>query len=79
MLERINMYEFEILKFGVKNIAAIRTDGNIQPQPSMTVEKVSMDEGDIENTTGGNESIWSLLKSENYERLTSDLRADLRA
>ena len=27
--------------------AAIRTDGNIQPQPSMTVEKVSMEEGDI--------------------------------
>ena len=27
--------------------AAIRTDGNIQPQPSLTVEKVSMDEGDI--------------------------------
>ena len=49
----------------LKNIAAIRTDGNIQPQPSMTVEKVSMDEGDIENTTVGNESIWSLLKSKN--------------
>ena len=31
----------------LKNIAAIRTDGNIQPQPSMIVEKVSMDEGDI--------------------------------
>ena len=31
----------------LKNVAAIRTDGNIQPQPSMTVEKVSMDEGDI--------------------------------
>ena len=31
----------------LKNVAAIRTDGNIQPQPSMTVEKVSMEEGDI--------------------------------
>ena len=28
----------------LKNIAAIRTDGNIQPQPSMTVEKVGLDE-----------------------------------
>lgn len=31
----------------LKNVAAIRTDGNIQQQPSMTVEKISMDEGDI--------------------------------
>lgn len=31
----------------LKNLAAIRTDGNIQPQPSMTVEKISMPEGDI--------------------------------
>jgi len=31
----------------LKDIAAIRTDGNIQPQPSMTVEKVPMPEGDI--------------------------------
>ena len=31
----------------LKNIAAIRTDGNIQPQPSMTVKKVSLPEGDI--------------------------------
>ena len=31
----------------LKNVAAIRTDGNIQPQPSMTVEKVTMLEGDI--------------------------------
>ena len=31
----------------LKNVAAIRTDGNIQPQPSMTVEKVAMEEGDI--------------------------------
>ena len=28
-------------------MAAIRTDGNIQPQPSMTVEKVATEEGDI--------------------------------
>ena len=31
----------------LKNVAAIRTDGNIQPQPSMTVEKVPLPEGDI--------------------------------
>ena len=31
----------------LKIVAAIRTDGNIQTQPSMTVEKVSMKEGDI--------------------------------
>ena len=31
----------------LKNIAAIRTDGKIQPQPSMVVEKVSLPEGDI--------------------------------
>ena len=31
----------------LKNVAAIRTDGNIQPQPSMVVEKVSFPEGDI--------------------------------
>lgn len=31
----------------LKNIAAIRTDGNIQPQPSMAVQKVAMPEGDI--------------------------------
>ena len=31
----------------LKNVAAIRTDGNIQPQPSMTIEKVAMEEGDI--------------------------------
>ena len=49
----------------LKNVAAIRADGKIQPQPSMAVEKVSMDEGDIENTTVGNASIWSLLKSKN--------------
>jgi len=30
----------------LKNVATIHTDGNIQPQPSMTVEKVSMEEGD---------------------------------
>lgn len=31
----------------LNNIAAIRTDGNIQPQPSMVVEKVSLPEGDV--------------------------------
>lgn len=31
----------------LKNIAAIRTDGNIQPQPSMAVEKMHLPGGDI--------------------------------
>lgn len=31
----------------LKNISAIRTDGNIQPQPSMTVEKVVLNDGDV--------------------------------
>ena len=31
----------------LKNVAAIRTDGNIQLQPSMTEEKVAIPEGDI--------------------------------
>ena len=31
----------------LKNLAAIRTDGNIQPQPSMTVEKIVLEEGSI--------------------------------
>ena len=31
----------------LKNLAAIRTDGNIQPQPSMVVEKISLPEGNI--------------------------------
>ena len=31
----------------LKNVAAIRTDGNIQPQPSMVCQKVSLSEGDI--------------------------------
>ncbi len=31
----------------LRNVVAIRTDGNIQPQPSMTVQKVSLREGDV--------------------------------
>lgn len=31
----------------LKNIASIRTEGNIQPQPSMTVEKVELDGGPV--------------------------------
>jgi ATP-dependent DNA helicase RecG len=31
----------------LKNIGSIRVEGNIQPQPSMTVEKVGMDGGDL--------------------------------
>ena len=37
----------------LKNLAAIRTDGNIQPQPSMSVEKVALPEGDIVMVRGG--------------------------
>lgn len=42
-----NVQGIDVTDAVLKNVAAIRTDGNIQPQPSMTVEKVSMDEGDI--------------------------------
>ena len=42
-----NVQGIDVTDAILKNVAAIRTDGNIQPQPSMTVEKVSMDEGDI--------------------------------
>lgn len=31
----------------LKNLAAIRTDGNVQPQPSMVVEKVELESGEI--------------------------------
>lgn len=31
----------------LKNIASIRTEGNIQPQPSMTVEKVELKDGPV--------------------------------
>lgn len=31
----------------LKNLSGIRTDGNIQPQPSMIVEKVELDEGPV--------------------------------
>lgn len=31
----------------LKNIASIRTEGNIQPQPSMIVEKVELEEGPV--------------------------------
>lgn len=31
----------------LKNIASIRTEGNIQPQPSMTVEKIDLDDGPV--------------------------------
>ena len=42
-----NVQGIDVTDAILKNVAAIRTDGNIQQQPSMTVEKVSMDEGDI--------------------------------
>ena len=42
-----NVQGIDVTDAILKNVAAIRTDGNIQPQPSMTVKKVSMDEGDI--------------------------------
>lgn len=31
----------------LKNLSAIRTDGNIQPQPTMVVEKIALEEGDL--------------------------------
>ncbi|MDE6536289.1 MAG: putative DNA binding domain-containing protein [Muribaculaceae bacterium] len=31
----------------LKNLASIRTEGNVQPQPSMIVEKVELDEGPV--------------------------------
>lgn len=31
----------------LKNLSGIRTDGNIQPQPSMVVEKVELDDGPV--------------------------------
>jgi len=31
----------------MKDVAAIRSDGNVLPQPAMTVSKVSFDEGDV--------------------------------
>ena len=31
----------------LKNVASIRTEGNIQPQPSMTVEKIELDGGSV--------------------------------
>lgn len=42
-----NIYPIAVTDELLKNVAAIRTDGNIQPQPSMVVEKVSFPEGDI--------------------------------
>ncbi|MCM1520761.1 MAG: putative DNA binding domain-containing protein [Lachnoclostridium sp.] len=38
---------FKITDALLKNISSIRTEGNIQPQPSMTVEKVDLDEGSV--------------------------------
>ncbi|GHT47376.1 hypothetical protein FACS189440_07690 [Bacteroidia bacterium] len=31
----------------LKNIAAIRSDGNVLPQPAMTVHKIALDKGDV--------------------------------
>jgi len=42
-----NIHPIHVTDELLKNIAAIRTDGNIQPQPSMNVQKVEMPEGDI--------------------------------
>ena len=41
------IYPINVTDELLKNIAAIRTDGNIQPQPSMSVQKVALPEGDI--------------------------------
>lgn len=42
-----NLKPIDITDDVLKNLAAIRTDGNIQPQPSLVVEKVALDEGEI--------------------------------
>lgn len=42
-----NVVPIKITDSLLKNIASIRTEGNIQPQPSMTVEKVDLDEGSV--------------------------------
>lgn len=42
-----NVVPVKITDSLLKNIAAIRTEGNIQPQPSMTVEKVELDGGPV--------------------------------
>lgn len=47
ILEQMDLYVGPSENRMLRNVAAIRTDGNIQPQPSMMVEKVSMEEGDI--------------------------------
>lgn len=41
------MYPIHVTDDLLKNVSAIRTDGNIQPQPSMNVQKVSLPEGDV--------------------------------
>lgn len=41
------VYPVQVTDQLLKNVAAIRTDGNIQPQPSMSVQKVDMPEGSI--------------------------------
>ena len=42
-----NLKPIDITDDVLKNLAAIRTDGNIQPQPSLVVEKVALDEGEV--------------------------------
>lgn len=42
-----SIHQIDVTDELLKNVAAIRTDGNIQPQPSMVVEKISFPEGDI--------------------------------
>lgn len=42
-----NVVPIKITDALLKNIASIRTEGNIQPQPSMTVEKVELDDGPV--------------------------------
>ena len=42
-----DVYPIHVTDDLLKNVSAIRTDGNIQPQPSMNVQKVSLPEGDV--------------------------------
>ena len=40
-----DVYPIHVTDDLLKNVSAIRTDGNIQPQPSMNVQKVSLPKG----------------------------------
>ena len=66
-----NVQGIDVTDAILKNVAAIRTDGNIQPQSSLTVEKVSMDEGDIVMVKVGLMSPHSILRRALVQPLTT--------